>query len=78
MFLSHFVSGLLFIFSEEMNFRSFECIAIGVVAHFLYLSQYCWLTVICFNLYSTFRKITFTLGDENNLGSYLRHAGFGW
>ncbi|CAG7829460.1 unnamed protein product, partial [Allacma fusca] len=34
--------------------------------------------MICFNLFLTFRKITIMKGDQNNLGSYLWYAGFGW
>ncbi|CAG7716650.1 unnamed protein product, partial [Allacma fusca] len=30
--------------------RSFGCVAIAVVRHFAYMSQHCWLTMICLNL----------------------------
>ncbi|CAG7832608.1 unnamed protein product [Allacma fusca] len=78
LFLSHFVFGFNVLVSMGTTTRSFGCVAIAVVRHFAYMSQHCWLTMICLNLYITFRKVAIMNRDETSLGSYMWYAGFGW
>ncbi|CAG7726494.1 unnamed protein product, partial [Allacma fusca] len=77
LFLSHFVYGINILIFKKTT-RSFACVVISVLRHFSYLSQYCWLTMICLNLFITFRELTVMNGDQNNVGSYMWYAGFGW
>ncbi|CAG7716061.1 unnamed protein product, partial [Allacma fusca] len=50
----HFVYGINILIFKKTT-RSFACVVISVLRHFSYLSQYCWLTMICLNLFITFR-----------------------
>ncbi|CAG7821150.1 unnamed protein product, partial [Allacma fusca] len=54
------------------------CIAFAALTHFFYLSSFCWLTVICFKLYRTFRGITAINRNSRNYGRYCLYASFGW
>ncbi|CAG7678355.1 unnamed protein product [Allacma fusca] len=76
--LSHVVFSLNILISDWILTRGFLCVASGATVYFLYLSGYCWLTAICFNLFYTFRKLTNANADEDSVVSYIRYAIFGW
>ncbi|CAG7678357.1 unnamed protein product [Allacma fusca] len=78
LFLTNFLAGLIFLFSDGTSARSFSCVAIGVSVHFFCIARYSWLTMICFKLFWSFKKLKTTNEDENKLGLYMRYAGFGW
>ncbi|CAG7716012.1 unnamed protein product [Allacma fusca] len=58
--------------------RSSLCILSGVLTHFFFLSNFCWLTVICFSLFWTFRGINPSNPNSKNIGQYFLYAAFGW
>ncbi|CAG7829985.1 unnamed protein product [Allacma fusca] len=58
--------------------RTLLCVAFAAVAHFLYLSNFCWLTVTCFNLYWRFRGLNMISSSSRNYGLYFLYALFGW
>ncbi|CAG7661722.1 unnamed protein product [Allacma fusca] len=57
---------------------SFLCMASGIFLHFFFLSNFCWLTVICFSLYRTFRSINACNHNAKNIGQFMAYAAFAW
>ncbi|CAG7716014.1 unnamed protein product [Allacma fusca] len=57
---------------------SFPCMASGIFLHFFFLSNFCWLTVICFSLFWTFRSINAGNRNTKNIGQFMAYAAFGW
>ncbi|CAG7816703.1 unnamed protein product [Allacma fusca] len=54
------------------------CMLVGMLMHFFSLSNFCWLTTMCFSLFWTFRKITPYNHHDGIVSQYLLYAGFGW
>ncbi|CAG7829238.1 unnamed protein product [Allacma fusca] len=54
------------------------CVVSGVLTHFFFLSNFCWLTVICFNLFWSFRDINSTNHTSKLLVRFIVYAAFGW
>ncbi|CAG7716013.1 unnamed protein product [Allacma fusca] len=58
--------------------RSSSCIFSGIITHYFFLSNFCWLTVICFSLFWTFRCINVSNPRATHIGQYILYATFGW
>ncbi|CAG7730508.1 unnamed protein product, partial [Allacma fusca] len=49
-----------------------------IFLHFFFLSNFCWLAVICFSLFWTFRSINARNHNAKNIGQFMTYAAFGW
>ncbi|CAG7720895.1 unnamed protein product [Allacma fusca] len=59
-------------------YRSTACTGSGISTHYFFLSNFCWLTVVCFSLFWTFRGINVGGPHSKEVGQYLLYALFGW
>lgn len=74
--ISHFITAHEY--RAEDGKIAARCKAIGILAHFFFLSMFCWLTAVCFDLWWTFRTITPTNKSATGLGRFCAHAAFAW
>ena len=71
-----FLTIYLLIVYNTQNISYSLCKFLGYSGYFSALSMFTWMTVMCVDLYSTFRKAQ--LASNNPLSKYLVYLAFGW
>ena len=58
--------------------KTMECVAVGVLSHFFFLSTFCWLTLISFDLWYTFRSFSPNSSKSKSARRFCFYVFFGW
>ncbi|CAG7732242.1 unnamed protein product [Allacma fusca] len=81
MFFWYFLLGVSILSDPKMPnryLRSKLCVTFGILQHFFALSNFCWLAVISFNLFWSFRSMNAPKPRAKNIGQYMVCVAFGW
>ncbi|CAG7726043.1 unnamed protein product, partial [Allacma fusca] len=70
------ISNFINAFEDRNSLKTFRCKAIGFLGNYFFLSLFCWLTVTCFDLWWTFRRMKPSVTTKRT--KFCGYAAFGW
>ncbi|CAL8081523.1 unnamed protein product [Orchesella dallaii] len=71
-------TGLSLVMYQQEASKTFYCIGSAVLAHFFFLSTFCWLTIINLDLWWTFKSLTPLSERSKGKGRFCLYMLFAW